>query len=59
MSAPNVGVHVSVELKVGDHVWKICDGDISAERGGRDNADKTGAGSEFEDAERAMVLTVG
>lgn len=59
MPAPNVGVLVSVELEVRDHVWKIRDGDISAERGGRDNADKTGARSEFEDAERAMVFTGG
>lgn len=59
MRAPNVGVHLDVELEVGDHVREIGDGDISAECGGGDNADKASAGSEFEDAERAMILTVG
>nr|CAN67960.1 hypothetical protein VITISV_033800 [Vitis vinifera] len=57
--ASNVGVHLGIELEVGDHMRETGDGNISATCGGGDNANKASAGPEFEDAERVMILTVG
>ena len=57
--ALNVGVHLGIELEVGDHVRETNDGDISTTCGGGDNADKASARPKFEDTERTMILTIG
>ena len=57
--ASNVGVHLGIELEVGDHVRETNDGDISTTCGGGDNADKASARPKFEDMERTMILTIG
>ena len=59
MQGSNVGVHLDIELEVGDHVRETGDGDISVTCGGGDNVDKANVGLEFKDAERAMILTIG
>ena len=57
--ASNVGVHLDIELEVGDHVREIDDSDISATCGSGDNLNKASAEPKFENTERAMILTIG
>ena len=57
--ASNVGVHLGIELEVGDHVRETGDGDISVMCGRGDNVDKANAEPKFENTERAMILTIG
>ena len=54
-----MGVHLGIELEIGDHVWETGDGDISAMCGSGDNVNKASVEPKFEDTERAMILTIG
>ena len=54
-----MGVHLGIELEVGDHVRETGDGDISVMCGRGDNVDKANAEPKFENTERAMILTIG